>query len=96
MRVVLSLCVWSAYLLSCHFVAAETVNGTFKLRDKWPGEFGGEIRIHLTKTYRFGWLIYVTFDIPVSGFVVSNYFLIEVAICKMDRSQTDRFSQTEV
>lgn len=61
----------SILALGCvSFSSAETVEGTFTVKNEWPGQFGAEIYMPLHRDFLFGWMIYVVFDIPVDDFQV--------------------------
>nr|CAB3262581.1 uncharacterized protein LOC100180615 [Phallusia mammillata] len=61
-------------LILCSFKlsSGQTVPATFEIKNEWPGEFRAEITFPLTQKYSYGWMLYVTFDIPVDKYVIDE------------------------
>ena len=45
----------------------------YKVEIKWPGGFEGSVQVPAVRKFKFGWVFYFQFDIPVSGFKVRIY-----------------------
>uniref|UniRef100_H2XZN2 Uncharacterized protein n=1 Tax=Ciona intestinalis TaxID=7719 RepID=H2XZN2_CIOIN len=65
-------------ILPLRFSEAEVIQAQFAVPDVWDGGFRGTITFPADREFRYGWLLYITFDIEVLNFEVHEGIVLGV------------------